>query len=188
MYLGLRSRRFASRLTPSKNTDEEYCDPHDNDVSLSSPYDHITPLDLLYNKPDASRVRSRGNVRAWITFLSPRPRPTIHHPKIPKVSPGYAGDENMEDTRRKTQCIAPRRPGPEESGGPQKPPAGPLAYWPKIRATGKSPTTGEFGLSPGRVFVTSVLCGQNTRSALCPTLSRILASGARYIPPGFHQQ
>ena len=119
-------------------------------------------------------------------FLSPRPRPTILHPKISRVSPVYTVGENTEDKQRKTQCTAPRHPDPEEQGGSQKLPAVPLVWWLKTRVMRKRSTTGDVSLSPGRVFVTSVLGGQSMRSELCPTLSRILVSGAKCIPPGLH--
>ena len=118
-------------------------------------------------------------------FLLPRPRPTIHHPKISKVSPVYTDDEGTEDTQRKFQCAAPRHPGPEEQGGFRKPPVELLVWRLETRVMRKCSTAKDVGLSLERVFATSVLYGQSMRSVLCPTLSRILASGARYIPPGF---
>jgi len=161
-------------------TPRQRCQPHST-VSLYN----ITPR---HNKPDVSRVRSRGYVRVWTMFLSPRPRPTIHHPKISKVSPIRTNDENTEDTQRKIQCAAPRHLGPEELGGTQELLAGPLVWWPKTRVMRRCSTIDDVDLSPGRVFVMSDLCEQSMRSVLCPALSRNLALGARYIPPGFHQQ
>ena len=156
-------------------------------VPATTPFPYNTSI--LYGKPDASRGRFQGYVRAQIASLSPQLHLTIHHPEIPKVSPVSADDENTEDEQKRIQRVVLRRLGPQEPGGTQKPPVGlPGSLLKTRRVRTGCATSDEADLWAGRVFATSVPDGRNTHSVFYPVPSCILASDARYTPPIFRQQ